>query len=71
MLTTADIQRRLYWDKESKTHSCFCFIETADVILVISAANSKHRALAAKEAMANAVYCFNCGPMQPCEEESK
>lgn len=62
MLTTANIQRRLYWDKESKTHSCFCYIETADNVLVMSAANSKHRALAASEAMAKAVYRFNCGP---------
>jgi hypothetical protein len=69
MLTTADIQRWLYWDKESKTHNCFCFVEVADVVFVLSAASNKHRALATKEAMGKAVYRFGCGPMQPCEGE--
>lgn len=71
MLTIANIQRKLSWDKETKTHSCFCFIETADVILVISAANNRHRALAAREAMTKAVYRFSCGPLPVYEEESK
>lgn len=70
MLTTAAIKRKLFWDKESKTHSCFCFIETNDTILIMAAANSKHRALAANEAMTKAVYRFNCGPMNPDSENN-
>jgi len=65
MLTSANIQRYLVWDGESKTHSCFAYIEDTQNYLILAAANNKHRAMAVHEAMNLAIYRFNCGPHLP------
>lgn len=65
MLTSANIQRYLVWDGESKTHSCFAYIEDTHNYLILAAANNKHRAMAVHEAMNLAIYRFNCGPHLP------
>lgn len=65
MLTSANIQRYLVWDGESKTHSCFAYVQVNDDYYILAAANNKHRAMAVHEAMNLAIYRFNCGPHLP------
>lgn len=62
-LTTRDIRRHVYFDKDMREHVCIAYLELPAVRYVLSVYKNKHRALAVSNAMNVAIYRFTCGPL--------